>query len=111
MQMIQDYLLPETGDINIEISDTVQELKQKIIQEINSITPEKLSKVMNSTVGRAHYSLTDNGGHLTDMVFQNLNRLDLIIICCFIAIIILKSTLLMACPVYTVLLPITEFTL
>ena len=50
--------------------DTIQELKRtNITQEINSLTPETLSKVMNSTVKRAHCCLTNNGGHPKDIVF------------------------------------------
>ena len=49
--------------------DTMQELKQNITHEINCITPEILSKVMNSTVKRAHCCLTDNGGDLKDIMY------------------------------------------
>ena len=50
--------------------DTMQELKRNITQEINSITPETLSKVMNSTVKRGHSCLTNNEGHLKDIMFH-----------------------------------------
>ena len=70
--------------------DTIQELKRNITQEINSIT---LCRVMNSTVKRTHCCLTNNGGHLKDIVFLtlespfNLNEPDLFTISSFMAII------------------------
>ena len=50
--------------------DTLQQLKRNIIQEINNISQETLMKVMNSTVERARQCLTNNGGHLKDIVFH-----------------------------------------
>ena len=47
--------------IYIEMPDTMQELKLNITQEMNSIAPDTLSKVMNSAVKRALCCLTDNG--------------------------------------------------
>ena len=50
--------------------DTKQELKLNITQEINSITPKILKKVMNSTVKRSNCCLTNNEGYLKDIVFH-----------------------------------------
>ena len=52
------------------IPDTIQELEWNITQEINSMTQEILSKVMNSTVKRPHCCLTNNGSQLKDIVFH-----------------------------------------
>ena len=51
--------------------DTIQELKWNMTQEINSITPETLIKVMNSTFKRSHCCLTNTGGHIKDIVFHS----------------------------------------
>ena len=56
--------------VYIEMPDTLQQLKRNIIQEINNISQETLMKVMNSTVERARQCLTNNGGHLKDIVFH-----------------------------------------
>ena len=53
--------------------NTLQELKRKIIHVMNIFTPETLIKVMNSTVGGAHYYLTNNTGHLKDVVWYAKN--------------------------------------
>ena len=50
--------------------DTLQQLQRSIIQEINDISPEALRKVMNSAVARARQCLTNNEGHLKDIVFH-----------------------------------------
>ena len=59
----------------IEMPDTLQQLKRNIIQEINSISQETLMKVMNSTVEKARQCLTNNGGHLKDIVFHTTKSL------------------------------------
>ena len=46
--------------------DTAKELERNITQEINGITPETLSKVMNSTGKGTHCCLTNKGGHPKD---------------------------------------------
>ena len=56
--------------VYIEMPGSLQELKQNIIREINNISPETLRKVMDSTVARARHCLTNNGGHLKDIVFH-----------------------------------------
>ena len=55
--------------VYIEMPDTLRQLKRNIIQEI-SISQETLMKVMNSAVERARQCLTNNGGHLKDIVFH-----------------------------------------
>ena len=56
--------------VYIEMPDTLKQLKRNIIQEINNISQETLMKVMNSTVERARQCLTNNGGHLKDIVLH-----------------------------------------
>jgi len=56
--------------VYIEIPGSLHELKQNIIREINNIPPETLRKVMDSTVVRARHCLSNNGGHLKDIVFH-----------------------------------------
>lgn len=58
------------GKVYIDKPNTLQELKLKIIQEINRIIPEMLSAVMNSVIKRVRLCFTNNGNHLNNIIFH-----------------------------------------
>ena len=50
--------------------NTLHELENNIIEEINGITPDILEKVMKNTVRRIRLCLNNNGEHLKDIIFK-----------------------------------------
>ena len=50
--------------------NTLNELKNNIIEEINRITPDIFEKVMENTVRRIRLCLNYNGDHLKDIIFK-----------------------------------------
>ena len=51
--------------------NTIQELKNNIRAEMETISPETLANVMENASKRSRFCLTNNGGHLIDIVFGN----------------------------------------
>jgi hypothetical protein len=50
---------------------TIEELKNNIRAEIAAISPETLANTMANAEKRAHFCLSNKGGHLIDVVFRN----------------------------------------
>ena len=50
--------------------NTLNKLKNNIIEEIKRITPEILEKVVKNTVRRIRLCLNNNGEHLKDIIFK-----------------------------------------
>jgi len=50
---------------------TIEELKNNIRAEIAAISPETLANTMENAEKRAHFCLSNKGGHLIDVVFGN----------------------------------------
>ena len=52
------------------VANTLHELKNNIIEEINRINPDIWEKVMENTVRRTRFCLNNNGEHLKDILYQ-----------------------------------------
>lgn len=50
---------------------TIEQLKHNIEAEIRAIEPETLRAVMQNACLRAQLCIDENGGHLSDIIFQN----------------------------------------
>lgn len=50
---------------------TIDQLKENIRNEIASITPDILKKVMDNAAIRVQCCIEENGGHLKDVIFKN----------------------------------------
>ena len=57
------------GKLTLTSLNFLQQFKLKTIQEINRITSDILSAVMNSFTKRVRLCLTKNGNHLNDIIF------------------------------------------
>ena len=58
------------GKVYINIRNTLHELKNNIIEEINRTTPDTQEKVMENTARRIRLCLNNNGEHLKDIIFK-----------------------------------------
>ena len=58
------------GKVYIIMPNTLHELKNSIIEEINRLTSDTLEKVMKNTVRRIRLCSNNNGEHLKDIVFK-----------------------------------------
>ena len=58
------------GKVYINKPNTLQELKNNIIAEINGITPDILQNVMENTVKRIRMCFVNDGKHLEDIIFK-----------------------------------------
>ena len=58
------------GKVYINMPNTLHELNNNIIEEVNRITPDSLQKIMENTVLRIRLCLNNNGEHLKHIIFK-----------------------------------------
>ena len=56
--------------VYINMPNTLHELKNNVIEEINRLTPDILEKVMENTVRRILFCLNNIVEHLKDIIFK-----------------------------------------